>query len=427
MEKKVVNENKNIKYVLVSFSSEETKKAEKLLVNEFNKSHTIEGFRKGKVPLQVIKMKMGEDFENWLKDYMRDKSIEELNKEYKVLFEPNEESFAIDQGKVEIEYQIHTYPEIIKTKFEEMNVEVPEVKEILEKFIESKVEEVLSNNATLTPKEEPAEFNDHVRLIYDVVNSEGKIIQEKKELEHTLYEDDKRELVQNVVGKKSGETFEYTKETEDNSFTYKVKIDQVYNKEMPELTDDLIKDSDLEQNTIEELKEKFRNEGKEMFEKWNNDYIKNYIIGELPDYVEAEISEETIEKYTQIVISNLKENNKYEEELKKQDNDEDKLYATLKKESEKYIKELAIVDKISKEHDIKPENEDIDSAIEDISKMYQMPFERIKESIYSNQKLLNEIVWDVLKTKVVDKIKEKVSVKEINKEEFDKKNKENKE
>jgi trigger factor len=56
--------------------------------------------------------------------------------------------------------------------------------------------------------------------------------------------------------------------------------------------------------------------------------------------------------------------------------------------------------------------------------MWQMPYERTREAIYSNQKLLNDVVWDTLKNKVVDTIKDKVKIEEVDAEKFEKKNEE---
>ena len=415
MEKKLISQDKNVKRFLITFEQKELLKAEKDLAVEFNKSHSFEGFRKGKVPVNVIKMRLGEDFKNWIKDYLTDLAYEELNKEQIFIFEPTLESFANDDEKCEIEILGHAYPEVKSTRFEEMTVEIPATKQIVTNFVESKIKDILSENAILDPKEEPAEYDDFARLFYTVTTPEGKVLYDNKEIEHVLYDHDKRELVQDVIGKKSGETFEFDKEEKEKGTTYKysVKIDQIYKRTLPELTDEIAKETEYEVENVEQLKAKLEENALEMFGKWNEDYIKNYIVGEMPDYVETDISEDTITHYKNFYIENLKSQNKYEEELKKHDDNEEKFDEEITKSAIKYINELTIVEKIAEENAIKPEKEDIDQAIASISNMYQMPFERVKESVYSNEKMLNEVVWDVLKAKVAQHIKEKVQIKEV--------------
>ncbi|HPG48465.1 MAG TPA: hypothetical protein PLI81_05280, partial [Petrotogaceae bacterium] len=116
-------------------------------------------------------------------------------------------------------------------------------------------------------------------------------------------------------------------------------------------------------------------------------------------------------------IDRLKKENKYEEELGKHENDEAKMLEEVKKSSVKWIKELAVVDSIVKQKDIKAEKEDIDSAITSLAQnVWYMQPERAREMVYSNQKLMNEIVWEVLRGKVAYEISSEVKLIEIDKD-----------
>jgi len=287
----------------------------------------------------------------------------------------------------------------------------------VEKYVEDRLNQLLDQNAILDPKDGPAELEDFVRTTYSVINAEGKVITDKKESEYVLYKEDERPQVKEIVGKKAGETVTFERKFEEKSYTYTINILEVFKRTIPEISDDFVQGIGADVKSLVELKEKLTDEGSQAYENWKNDYIKNYIVGELANYVEVELSDETIDFYAQRYIDSLKKENKYEEELGKHENDETKMLEEVKKSSVKWIKELAVVDSIVKQKEIKAEKEDIDSAITSLAQnVWYMQPERAKEMVYSNQKLMNEIVWEVLRGKVAYEISSEVKIVEIDKD-----------
>lgn len=424
MDKQLILEDKNLKKFLVKFEEDEFKKAEKEVVKEVNKNYKFPGFRKGKAPAGIIKMKLGEDYDNWVNEILLEDAAQNIQKDIKTLFPPKVDSTANDEGNFEVEFIVHAYPEVKNIDFENIKVEIPKSESIIEKFVEGKLNQLLEQNAILDPKDGTAEYNDFVRIKQTIKNQEGKILQENKEVEYTLKEEDNSPIVTEVVGKSKGDIIEYDKEFENKKYFYTIILEDIYSRKIPELTEEFVKDLDLDVNSLEELKEKFRSEGKEQYENWNKEFIRNYIIGELPDHTEIEISDQTIEEYCKNYISELKKEGKYEEELQKNDNDEEKLKENVKASSLRWIKELVVVNYLSKENNVEVSDEEISNSIKNISQMWQMPYERTREAIYSNQKLLNDVIWDTLKNKVVDSIKNKVKIEEVDAEKFEKKNEE---
>jgi len=417
MEKQLLAQDMNIKRYLIRFPQEEVLKAENEIVAEVNQHYSFEGFRKGKAPKALIKARMSESFDTWIKDYLVDLAMTDIEKEEKNLFDPMIEASSQNEGVIEIEVKIHAYPKILSTKFSDMQVEVVKKVQVVEKYVEDRLNQLLDQNAILDPKDGPAELEDFVRTTYSVINAEGKVITDKKESEYVLYKEDERPQVKEIVGKKAGETVTFERKFEEKSYTYTINILEVFKRTIPEISDDFVQGIGADVKSLVELKEKLTDEGSQAYENWKNDYIKNYIIGELANYVEVELSDETIDFYAQRYIDSLKKENKYEEELGKHENDEAKMLEEVKKSSVKWIKELAVVDSIVKQKDIKAEKEDIDSAITSLAQnVWYMQPERAREMVYSNQKLMNEIVWEVLRGKVAYEISSEVKLIEIDKD-----------
>jgi trigger factor len=342
-----------------------------------------------------------------------------IREEEKLLFPIIVESRAQDEEHIEFEVLLHTYPEIIKTEFENITVKIPESKEVVEDFVQRRLNDLLESNAILDPKEEPIQYGDYVRINYDLVDENGEVIKSDEEEEIIVREDDERELVKKLIGKTTGEEFELEKEDQDKKLIQKVRIAQVYTRKLPELNDNFAKELNIEVETLNELKETLRKEGEDAVKNWQDQFVVNYILSELPNYVDIDISDESVNYYIDATINDLKNKGKYEENLKKYDNDENKLREEIKKSALNWIKEMVVIEKLSLENDIKVGNEELSQEIKNFSTMYGLPFSRAQEIISSNPELSNEILWNKLREKVAQFIKEKVQIVEISKEEFE--------
>jgi trigger factor len=343
----------------------------------------------------------------------------EIREEEKLLFPITVESRAQDEEHIEFEVLLHTYPEIIKTEFENMTVKIPESKEVVEDCVQRRLNDLLESNAILDPKEEPIQYGDYVRINYDLVEENGEVIKSNEEEEIIVREDDERELVKKLIGEKTGDEFELEKEDQGKKNIQKVRISQAYTRRLPELNDNFAKELNIEVETLNELKDTLRKEGEDAVKNWQDEFVVNYILSELPNYVDIDISEESLNYYIDATISDLKNKANYEENLKKFDNDENKLREETKKSALNWIKEMVVIEKLSLENDIKVGNEELSQEIKNFSTMYGLPFSRAQEIISSNPELSNEIVWNKLREKVAQFIKEKVQIVEISKEEFE--------
>ncbi|KLO23562.1 hypothetical protein X275_02390 [Marinitoga sp. 1197] len=419
MQKEIISEEKNVKRYLVKFDKKDIDNAENQIVRELNQRYTFHGFRKGKVPKKVMKIKFGEDFVEMVREILIEK-VEDSFKDEKVLFGPYIESFALDNDSAEVEVLMHEHPEVVSTKFEEIKVEVPTEKEVVEKFVEDRIKDLLEENPILEEKDEPAEIGDLVKVKYTVLNAEGKELFKDKESEYVLYEEDKRPMVTDLIGKKKGDYVEINREFEDKKYLYQINVEGVYKRIVPELTDDIAKTLDAEINSVLELKEKLAKEGADSFKVWKDDYIKNYILAELHKYVEVDVSDETIDDFVEKTLERVKQNGKYEEELEKHGGEEAYINE-LKEQALKSIKEMTIINKIAEENNIKVEEKELNEAIHSFAHMYRLPHDKAKEIIYSNAEILGNLMWDILSKKVAEHITEKVEIVEV--ENFEEKQK----
>ncbi len=152
MEKSLIYQDKNVKKYLVKFDKEEIDKLENRIAKYINSNYTFEGFRKGKVPKDIVKLRLGNEFQEMLLEEAEHELEHKISEEEKILFPIIIESSSIDNDIIEFEIILHTYPNIISTNFEDMVVKVPDSKGIVEEYINQRLNELLESNVILELK-----------------------------------------------------------------------------------------------------------------------------------------------------------------------------------------------------------------------------------------------------------------------------------
>jgi trigger factor len=423
MEIKEVGVEKNIVTKEFIFDRSEIEIAEKRLANELNRKYTIEGFRKGKVPLSVFKMRFGKDFYDvFVYEKLVDMIYESTKNEPNLLLIPEVVKKEVSSEKAIITVNLHKRP-VANIDFSKIKVRVANKEQVLDNYVDLRLKSLQEEHAVLEPKEGPAEYNDLVRVKMTVTNNDtGKVLVDGNEDEFVLYEDDERPVVRNIVGHKKGEIVEFDRTfenqgTENNtpSYHYKIEILEVYKRILPEITDDFVKTSlaEMHLETVEQLKEKFKEEGEKIYEKEIKSSIREQILAALPLATELFISEKTIDYAVKLIIANMKEENKYEDFVKKYESEE-KAIEALK---EYYINELkkdTAINKIAKENKIdrKVSEQELEEYAEILAPYWGISVERAKVLVKEKPEVRSEIEETIFIDKVLDKISEFVE-KEI--------------
>ncbi|MDM7320362.1 MAG: trigger factor, partial [Fervidobacterium sp.] len=318
MEVKEVSKDKNMIIREYLFDKNDIAKLEDKAVAELNrKNYHIEGFRPGRVPKEVYKLRLKDAF---YEIYVANEAIKEVEngldkEELQLLLPPviSDAKFSAENGKVVVE--LHTEPEV---KFEPTKLKLRKAKEeeVLDGYVDMRVKYIIEENAILEPKDGQAEEGDLVKVKETVMLGEKKL-RDAEEREYVLSKDDEREVVKQLFGRKKGDVvkFERTFEKGDDKIVYKyiLEVEEVYKRILPEFTDEFVKSLAIENvETTEQLKEKFRTEGKEIYDRELAESYRAQIIAQIPEITEIEISEKTIERAVENIIDNLKEDGKYE-------------------------------------------------------------------------------------------------------------------
>jgi len=372
---KLNNANALIK-VEVSNDIIDAKKAQ--VAKRFAKQVKVDGFRKGKVPVAVVKKMYGEAIEKEAIDELIKEEYEaglkalEIKTE-DIMGEPIFTKFDRGEEKTEIEIKISLRPQVDVEGYEDVIPEV-ELPTVSEEEIQAKIAEYAKNVA------EPADSDKEVAENGDiaVIDFEGFI--DGKEMENGMATDYPLELGSNsfipgfeeqIVGMKVGEekeikvTFpeEYgAKEIAGKEATFKVKLKKIQTKQTPEVNDDLAKKLlQMEDATVETLNEEIQ---KELINAKKAEVFapkKVELVDALVEKFEFDLPDSVVEKEAEMVI-NQKAQTLNEDEVKALTEDAEKLKAfqdEAKEEAAKKVKLTFIVDELAKKENIEISDQEV--------------------------------------------------------------------
>ncbi len=419
LKREVIEKNKNVDKIEVIIEKEELEKSIDKEVSKFQKSYQIPGFRKGKAPRNVVKKMLNEEalkagaVEDALKGV-----IDEIYDENVMVCSPEISSIGFeDDGSAKVKISVHKKPEITLPDFKDIIVEkfIPS-DENIDKMVDERIEQLREENAILEPKNEPVAIGDNVKMTYRVLNAEGKEIYDSKERDYIIYDDDKRPLIEESIGKKSGDKFSFTREFEKPeedkvSYTYEVEISEVYSRIIPEVDDAFAAEAFEGISTVDELREKIAEESKQAFEDTMQNILKNQVLDGLVRDVDMDVEDSSLERLVEESISTLKEKKEYDKALQEEGGEEE-LHEKLMDININSLKLTYAVALISDEMKLEISEEMIEEFAGKMAPSWGMEAEKAKVLALKNPNLKKEIEWEISKDKVAEYLLDKVTVEE---------------
>lgn len=312
----------------IEIPAETTKQTYEKVVQNLSRSANIPGFRKGKVPRQVLLQRLGsqrikeaalEDLvQDGLKQAIEQESIEALGN-YKVTSTYEELISRFQPGEpLKFSASVDVPPQINLGDYSGLSVKAEETQpepDAVDKFLEQRRTE----QATLIPVESrPAQMGDVA-----VVDYSGRFIGEgdetteisgaqatdfQIELEEGRFLED---IVQGIVGMSPGETKEVPVSFPDDypredltgkSAVFTITLNELKEKELPELDDDFAQEIS-EKETLAELRESLEQQFREKAERETAASKEQALLQALLEKVEIDLPETMIEREVQTILT----------------------------------------------------------------------------------------------------------------------------
>ena len=415
----------NMAKLTIEVSAEELEKALNTAYNKQKRQISVPGFRKGKVPRAMIEKMYGaeifyEDAANELMQQTYPSAIDESGVD--IVSRPTVDVVQIEKGKPFIyTAEVATRPEVTLGKY--MGVTVTKIDtSVTEDEVEAELENQRNTNArTVTVTDRPVKEGDTAVIDFEgfvdgVAFDGGKGENHPLEIgSHSFIDTFEDQL----VGKNAGDevevnvTFPEQYQAADlagKPAVFKVKINEIKAKELPELNDEFAQDvagADTLAEYKEELKknltEKKENEAKKTKE---DEAIQKIIDKSKMDLPKAMIDtqcETMVNEFAQRIAQSGLSMDQY---LQFSGMTVDQLKEQVRPEAETRIKSSLVLEQIAKEENIEVSDEDINAEIEKMAKAYGMEADKLKEYMGDSEK--ESMKRDLAITKAVDLIMENV-------------------
>jgi trigger factor len=400
-------------------------KVEKL-AKDAAKNMDIPGFRKGKVPVNIVKKRYGEKLaEDAKNDAVReayDKGLKELDiPADKLIGEPIVEKFEEKDGMIEITVAVATKPEMKLDGYKDL---IPEIKtpEVSEEEVQEKLNGMLKQVTPMTKVEDRDELQNGDFALIDFEGFvDGKAFEGGKAEGHVLeigsgsfipgFED-------GMIGMKVGETRDVevkfpenygSKDLAGKDAVFKVTLHEIQEKK---ISDDISEETlkqlmpNEEKPTVELLKEKVR-EGllAEKLAPLYNDEIKPKYVEALVEKYDIDLPKSIVEQEMDIafrrVLSDMKE-----EEIKAFAEDKDsynKKREEFRKEASDSVKITFLVDELAKLEGIEVSDQEVMQTLYfEALQMGQNPQEMLKQ--YQEQGLLPAVKMAIVEDRLFRKL-----------------------
>ena len=383
MSVKVENLEHNMAKLTIEVSAEELEKALNTAYNKQKRQISVPGFRKGKVPRAMIEKMYGaeifyEDAANELMQQTYPSAVDESGVD--IVSRPTVDVVQIEKGKPFIyTAEVATRPEVTLGKY--MGVTVTKIDtSVTEEEVEAELENQRNTNArTVTVTDRPVKEGDTAVIDFEgfvdgVAFDGGKAENHSLEIgSHSFIDTFEDQL----VGKNAGDevevnvTFPEEYQAADlagKPAVFKVKINEIKAKELPELNDEFAQDvagvdtlAEYKEELKKNLTEKKENEAKKTKE---DEAIQKIIDKSKMDLPEAMIDtqcETMVNEFAQRIAQSGLSMDQY---LQFSGMTVDQLKEQVRPEAETRIKSSLVLEQIAKEENIEVSDEDIDAEIE---------------------------------------------------------------
>ena len=427
MSLKATNNVETNKYELeIEISAEDFEAAIEKAYLKARKNIAMPGFRKGKAPRKLIEKEYGEqvffeDAVNLLYAPVVNGAVEESGLELVTRPEVEVTEISKENG-VKLKATCITKPEVEVKDYKGIEVEKV-VNPVTDEDINKQLDALREKNVTVeTVDDRAAENGDDVVIDFEGFKDDVAFEGGKAE-DFTLslgsgqfipgFEDQ-------IVGHNAGEDFDINvtfpdeyqvKELAGAPAVFKIKLKSISKKVMPELDDDMVKDS-TEFDTVDEYKADVKKKLEEANEKHADSEVEAKIFDKVIENMTAEIPQVMFDNRVNEMISEL------EQRLAPQGISLD-LYMqytgqtidTVKKayaeQAEKQVKIRLALEAVAAAENIEASEEDVSAEIKRIADQYKMEEDKVRELIN-----VDEVKHDLAINKAIDFIKSHANIVE---------------
>ncbi|MCU0822631.1 MAG: trigger factor, partial [Spirochaetes bacterium] len=373
----------------------------KHVFSKLQREAKIKGFRKGKVPLDIVTQRFKEAADQDVaENLLKAKYIDAVNeKGLSPISMPEFELDKIERGKpLSFKVRFDIAPTVEIGKYKGLDVNETDSK-IEDADIENEIQVLRERHASISKKEEdkPAEKGDFVRVqIKRIDNIEASEIEKMQSNEVPIIlgkSTQEYDLDENVIGMKLNEEKEiiikypkdyYVKDIAGQKVKYLAKMHEINKMTLPELDDEFAKDLG-EYTSLSELRNKIKENLENFIKEKAKSRAKFEILDKIIEDSKFDLPESIIKAEMKSVFkrfqysAGLPDVTDIDELMSRLEGSNKEFYENIRKQAEKNIKSNLALSEIAKKENLKVSEETYRKTLEDIAKRNNQSFEEIEK------------------------------------------------
>lgn len=385
------------------------------VTSEIRRRAKLKGFREGKAPVSLVKKLFREEIEEKSIERLVDRTLPEALREkgLEPILHPRIQSFERPEEGKTFSYTVlvEIRPQFELKREDYIGIEVEREKdEVSDEEVEKMLEEFRYSFSELKRTDEPIEERFAVVIAFEAFEGENPIPGHQAD---ALFIDvgtgEFNETVERaLIGKREGDELTVEVEYPEDALnpllagkkvTYKIKVREVYKRELEELNDEFVQKLNLGFESLEQLRDSIKNRLLQDKSRRNESRYRERLLEKILSKVDFMVPERYVEIKFYQLVDQLRQS--FEREglsFEKMNISPEKLRERLLPLAEKLSKEEILLDRIAEMEDIKISEEEIRDQIEKITQGLGISAEEAGRIVFHNilPKMLAERVMKFL-------------------------------
>ncbi|MCA9743272.1 MAG: trigger factor [Deferribacteres bacterium] len=420
MDVKITEEANWRRIVDVTATQDELRPEFEKALKKLQKNLKLEGFRRGKVPMNMVRRLYGQRVEiEAIEDILPSLFAKAARQEnLKVVTRASVEDLQYQPGTdLNAKFSVEVEPEFELKKLENFKLE-KQIYAVDEEDIQHELERIQESQALWEVTEDAATEKDFVTADLQVVDQSGvPVIGEKFEGETIALSQksgEVNEFGRQLNGVKAGDvrTIFMTPPPQEGDdkpqeqVQYEVTIKEVKRRILPTIDDDLAKDlGDYE--SLDALKEEIRKSISDSVQKRFDDSLERSLIDEIIKNNSFEVPEGMVKSYLDNLIERFKSSNNSPEEL-----DEQAVRENYKANAIWSIKWHLIQKQLIEMNNIEVSDDEVQEWVKEFAEKNKVDFKRAWNQTKNDKQQLERLREDLQDKKLMESLLEKQKIKE---------------
>lgn len=438
MKSEIVSQEGNKLSIRALIDIQDFQKAMDTVVAELSRKANIKGFRKGRVPRNIIELYFGREgiFAEALEKIIP-KAMSEIAEEYELdlISEPKVDiEGEVEEGKpVSALFSFEVRPEVTLPDLSSIVVESPLI-DVTEPMIDAAIEQIRLRHSELRPVgDRSSRDGDSVSVEYTTLlveegseNSPSAPQTATIQLEQeSLREELKNALTDKNVGDE--ESVEFTIEAEHpdpaiagKTLRYSLKVKEILERILPELDETFIrKYSEDRLDSLEDFRKDVTERIAEQIKRDTKAATESNALAKLRDLAEVTVPETLVERQVETMkeeeADHVKKqfNLSLEEYIEKNGLTSESFEQSLKERAERTVRQTLILEALADDRSVEVSQEDIDTEIKSLSEYLKADPDKIRSLLFKDRDRMTDFLHRIRMNKTIALLMSEITITEV--------------